>query len=168
MIQPENARRVRPNMPHYGIAPDQTDAMLTWDWAESQLTEARNYWICATRRDGSPHAVPIWGTWVERNLYFGTDRQSLKAANIRRDNRVVIHLESGDDTVIFEGKLVEAQISESTQDAIDAAYRQKYGFDPELGEEDALTYQLIPRKVMAGLKAITPPPRLTGSLMSEL
>ena len=156
MIQPENARRVRPNMPHYGIDAEKTDAMMTWDWVKGQLTEARNYWVCTTRRDGSPHAVPIWGAWVEGSLYFGTDRQSLKAANIRRDNRVVIHLESGDDTVIFEGKLVAAQVSASRQNAIDAAFRTKYDFDPELDEVDALSYQLIPRKVMAWLESDYP------------
>ena len=58
--------------------------------------------------------------------------------------------------VIFEGKLVVAQVSKSTQDAIEAAYRQKYGFDPEPVEEDALTFHLIPRKVMAWLESDYP------------
>ena len=139
-------------MPHYGVTPDQTDAMLNWDWVERQMLEARSYWICTTRADGSPHAVPIWGAWVEGQFYFGTDRQSVTAKNIRCDNRVVIHLESGDDTVIFEGHLIEAQVSEFTQSAIDATFHKKYGLDPELDESDALIYQLVQRKVMAWLE----------------
>lgn len=139
-------------MPHYGIDPEQTERMLSWDWVERQMTEARSYWVSSTRADGRPHAVPIWGVWIEGYFYFGSDRNSVKAENISRDNRVVIHLESGDETVIFEGKLVKAQAPEPIQKAIDAAYSEKYGFDPELGEADALTYQLIPRKVMAWLE----------------
>ena len=152
MIQPCNARRARPNMPHYGVMPGETDAMLTWDWVERQMIKARNYWVCSLRADGRPHAAPVWGAWVDGSFYFGTDRSSVKARNIARDKRVVLHLESGDETVIFEGELVEAQPDEPTRIAIGAAYTEKYGFDPELDEDDALTYRLIPRKAMAWLE----------------
>lgn len=43
MIAPSKARRVRPNMPRYGVMPDKVDAMLTWDWVERQMTDARSY-----------------------------------------------------------------------------------------------------------------------------
>ncbi|MCY3780701.1 MAG: pyridoxamine 5'-phosphate oxidase family protein [Chloroflexi bacterium] len=152
MITPENARRLRPNMPHYGILPDRVDAMLTWDWVERQMTEARSYWICSACPDGRPHSVPVWGAWVDGALYFGTDKQSIKARNIRRDNRVVIHLESGDETVIFEGTVIEAQVSKSMQKRIGECYIEKYVLDPELDESGALLFRLVPQKVMAWLE----------------
>ncbi len=136
-------------MPDYGVLPNQTDGMLTWDWVERRMTDARNYWISTVRPNGRPHATPIWAVWVEGRLYFGTDRQSVKAKNLRRNNHVAIHLESGDDTVIFEGALVEADVSRETQDAIDAEYTRKYGFHPQLEEEGTVLYCLVPRKVMA-------------------
>ena len=136
-------------MPDYGVLPNQTDGMLTWDWVERRMTDARNYWISTVRPDGRPHATPIWAVWVKGRLYFGTDRQSVKAKNFRRNNHVAIHLESGDDTVIFEGALVEADVSRETQDSIDAEYTRKYGFHPQLEEEGTVLYCLVPRKVMA-------------------
>ena len=150
MNSPQNARRIRPDMPHYGVMPAQTDGMLSWDWVEGHMEAARNYWLCTTRPDGRPHAVPVWGAWVEGSLYFGTDKQSVKAKNISRDSRALVHLESGDDTVIFEGELVEANVSADLQAAIEAAYIGKYALDPELEEDEGTRlYRLVPRKVMA-------------------
>lgn len=31
---PAGARRIRPNMPNYGVLPEQLDGMLSWDWVE--------------------------------------------------------------------------------------------------------------------------------------
>ena len=152
MIQPNNARRVRPNMPNYGVMPDAVDAMLTWDWVDAQMHKAHNYWICSVCDDGRPHSVPVWGAWVEGNLYFGTDKNSVKARNIARDNRVVMHLDSGDETVIFEGAALEAQVSESLLNKISARYVEKYALDPELEDSGDLLLRLLPKKVMAWLE----------------
>jgi len=40
-------------------------------------------------KDGTPHVVPIWYTLDgENNIIFNTSDKSVKAKNIRRDNRV--------------------------------------------------------------------------------
>ncbi len=152
MIQPENARRVRPNMPHYGVMVEETGSMLTWDWVERQMSAARNYWLCSARPDGQPHAAPVWGVWVGGQFFTATDRNSVKARNISQDSRVVIHLESGDETLIFEGRLCEMTPRDSLQARIEQSYLEKYDLDPSLGDEDALQYRLKPQKVMAWLE----------------
>ncbi len=152
MIQPAEARRVRPNMPHYGVMPDQVEAMLTWDWVDRQMRAARNYWICSVRADGRPHSVPVWGAWVDGLLYFGTDRQAVKARNIARDSRVVVHLDSGDETVIVEGRAKIAQVPAAQLQRISQCYIEKYELDPDLAESDNLLLCLIPSKVMAWLE----------------
>lgn len=156
MIQPNNARRVRPNMPRYGVLPDQTDAMLTWDWVDTQMRQARNFWLSTTCPDGKPHAVPVWGVWVESSFFFSTDPLSVKARNIRRDIRVVLHLESGDETLIFEGRLKTSYETDTLQATINRAYFDKYGLDPEADSVDALQYRLLPQKVMAWLETDYP------------
>lgn len=143
-------------MPHYGVMPDKVDAMLAWDWVDRQMHKARNYWVSTTCPDGRPHSAPVWGAWVDGSLYFGTDKQSVKARNIALDNRVVVHLESGDETVILEGEVIEAEVSQSMQTRIGERYVEKYSLDPELAESDALLYRLIPRKVMAWLESDYP------------
>ncbi len=152
MIQPAEARRVRPNMPHYGVMPDQAEAMLTWDWVDRQMRAARNYWICSVRADGRPHSVPVWGAWVDGLLYFGTDRQAVKVRNIARDSRVVVHLDSGDETVIVEGRAKIAQVPAAQLQRISQCYIEKYELDPDLAESDNLLLCLIPSKVMAWLE----------------
>ncbi|MCY4144887.1 MAG: pyridoxamine 5'-phosphate oxidase family protein [Chloroflexi bacterium] len=149
MTSPEGARRVRPNMPQYGVAADATAGMLSWDWVAQQMDAARNYWICTARADGRPHAAPVWGVWFAQALYFGTDAHSVKAANIRRDRRVVIHLDSGDDVVIFEGELASAKLSAESMAALEALYTEKYGFSPELATSGSLVFRLRARKVFA-------------------
>ena len=156
MIQPKNARRIRPNMPHYGVNAEEIGSMLTWDWVEGQMTSARNYWLCTTCPDGKPHAVPVWGAWAEGQLYTATDRNSVKARNISHNNRAVMHLESGDVTVIFEGMLSETVPRAALQAAITQVYVDKYDLDPSLDEEAAVQYRLEPRKVMAWLESDFP------------
>lgn len=152
MTEPKNARRVRPDMPQYGVMPDQLDGMLDWYWVDQQMRAARNYWICSTRPDGRPHSVPVWGVWVEGGIYFGSERNSVKARNIARDNRVALHLDSGDETVIFEGRAVEALVSPARLKKLNERYVEKYAINPELEDSDGLLLQLLPAKVMAWLE----------------
>src|SRR5215467_4331077 len=100
---------------------------LPFTHAEDRLTKSRNYWICTTRPDGRPHSIPVWGFWIDDTLYFGTARSSRKALNLAHNPAVSVHLESGDDVVILEGKAVELDISDQpTLKKLDAASRKKY------------------------------------------
>ncbi len=101
--------------------------MLPWEWAVERLERSRNYWICTTRGDGSPHAAPVWGLWWDDAVVFGTNPESRKGRNLARDPRVTIHLESGDEVVILEGEIERAPIDDPIADAYDA----KYGFRPD-------------------------------------
>jgi len=140
----------------YGIA-ETTDGLLPWDWAVDQLQRSRNYWVCTTRADGLPHAMPVWGVWLDGALYFSTDRASAKGRNIERDPRVVVHLESGDEAVILEGTLEETADRALLARVIDA-YAPKYNFRPEAESGDdgeggsrddsAVWYALRPRVVL--------------------
>lgn len=159
MRQPANAKRIRPNRPEYGIFPHQTAGMLTWDWASRQMETARNYWLCTSRPNGHPHAAPVWGLWLDGAWLFGTDRDSVKARNIEHSPHAVVHLESGDETVIFEGILVEVRESAELKAKIDRAYAQKYPpYDPaaETDTDRAIRYRLVPHKVMAWLESDYP------------
>jgi hypothetical protein len=123
MLEP---RPEAPRMPRgYGVPTDGSGAeLLPWSWAEEHLEQARNYWVCTTRADGRPHAVPVWGVWLDGAVWFGTSPSSTKAGNIARDPRAVIHLESGDDVVILEGGV---DLPDALPDGVSAAYEAKYG-----------------------------------------
>ncbi len=138
-------------MEAYGVSTS-SDGPLAWGHAEKRLAGARNYWIATTRPDGRPHAAPVWGVWVEGGLYFGTGRSSVKGRNLAHSPVLVVHLESADDVVILEGEVEEVR-DRDPFDAVDAAYRAKYGMGvSEAGDDGAVWYVVRPRKAHAWLE----------------
>ena len=124
--------RSRPQMEAYGIHTEQ-EGLLSWRWAGEQLERSHNYWICTTRTDGRPHAMPVWGVWLEDTFYFGTAESSVKAGNLAANPALVVHVESGDECVILEG-VAEHLLDPAEQlfDRIADAYADKYpGFRPD-------------------------------------
>lgn len=136
----------RPAMPSgYGIAAGAVDVeRFPWSWAEEQLTLARNYWVATTRTDGRPHAAPVWGLWLDGALYFSTDPTSLKGRNIAARPEIVMHLESGDDTVILEGAVEKVTDAAALATFVDV-YEAKYGFRVDTSNANFGVYSLRPR-----------------------
>lgn len=146
--------RGRPNIVKgYGISRSEK-GMLNWEWVEQQATKSRNYWICSTRPDGRPHAVPVWGVWVEGAVYFGKDPNSRSARNLAANPNVVVHLESGDEVVIFEGKIGSMPRTDpALLTRIADVYGAKYpGFRPDLNEPGAGFFVLRPHMALAWLE----------------
>ncbi len=110
--------------PEFGLKPRKK--YLPWSHACAQLEKACNYWIITVRPDGRPHAMPVWGFWVNDALYFGTARDSRKWHNLASNPHVIVHLESAAEVVVVEGVA-----SEITNRALIAALRpvseKKYG-----------------------------------------
>lgn len=81
----------------------------------NHVTVAR---VCTHNKDGSIHAAPVWFYYESGKLVFGTPDGSIKAKNIRRDNRVTILVDDeGPPTrgVIIYG---EAEISSENMDEV--------------------------------------------------
>jgi PPOX class probable F420-dependent enzyme len=136
----ESVRSSRPQFaPGYGISADAA-GMLDWSWATERLSASRNYWIVTSGADGSPHAMPVWGLWFDDAVVFGTSAESRKGRNLARDPRVVVHLESGDDVVILEGRVERIALD----DAIADAYGAKYEFRPDPGQGGDGWFRLRP------------------------
>ena len=133
--------------PGYGV-PDSPDGMLPWTWVEERLAASRNYWIVTARSDGSPHAAPVWGLWIDEAVLFSTSPSSRKGRNLARDPRVVVHLESGDEVVIVEGEVQRVPLDESGADA----YEAKYDHRPDPTRPDGIWFAVRPRVVYAWLE----------------
>lgn len=126
---------------------------VTWSEIARRLSEARNYWLATTRPNGSPHVAPVWGAVVTETLYLYSTRETVKAKNLARDPRAVVHLESGDRVCIVHGDIVDRG-HPSHQPRILAALAGKYnraGDQPYLPSNDPsfdVLYELRPRHVM--------------------
>jgi pyridoxamine 5'-phosphate oxidase-like protein len=127
---------------------------LPWSHAEDRLVRSRSYWICTARPDGRPHSIPVWGMWIEGALYFGTARSTRKARNLLHNPAVSVHLESGDDVIILEGKAAEVS-DPATFKKLDAASKDKYKM-PLLLMPESVVYAVRPRVVLAWLEKNMP------------
>lgn len=89
--------------PDYGERGGEGDEPLPWDHVESRLREAPNYWLTTVGPDGSPHARPVDGVWVDGALCFGGSPDTRWVRNLRDNPALSVHLPSGDDVVILDG-----------------------------------------------------------------
>jgi hypothetical protein len=121
---------------------------LPWEWATERLTTSRNYWICSTRADGRPHAMPVWGLWLSEAIYFSSDPESWKGRNLAERPEAVIHLESGDELVVAEG-VVERVPTEQLPSDFVPAYAAKYGHTVDTSNPDFGFYRMRPSRVLA-------------------
>ena len=122
--------------------------MLRWEEVERRLVEARNYWVATTRADGRPHVMPVWGLWLEGAWLFSTDAASVKGRNLARDSRPAVHLESGDDVVVLEGR-AQAVTQRALLTRFAAAYEEKYNVRPETDNPAAPVFALRPSAALA-------------------
>ena len=111
------------------------------------LTRARNYWVATSRR-GRVHASPVWGLWLGDEFWFSTDPQSRKGRDMARNSNVVVHLESGDEVVIIEGR-VKRVAPDSIPRRLPGLYRMKYGFELDATNPSHGVYVASPHALYA-------------------
>jgi general stress protein 26 len=116
-------------MPGYGIVDAKSGkGLLPWKWAVERLSSSKQYLLVTVRPDGRPHAMPIWGLWLDGAFYFSTGKRSIKARNLQENPNCVLCPDSGEEAVILEGAATMV-----TQRAIlkkfARAYLAKYNWD---------------------------------------
>ena len=144
-------------MAEQGKLPGPPQGVLLRSRAVARLRASMNYWLSTTRPDGRPHAAPVWGVWLDDALWFGTAGQKVK--NLKAMPYAVVHLESGDDVAIIEGR-VDRVSDPAALGRVADAYRAKY-VDGESGEPFELQrgpepidcmYRLTPERGWAWLE----------------
>lgn len=113
---------------------DMTKAPISWDEVVANLESSRNYWISTTCADGSPHATPVWGVFIEGVPHFYSERTALKAKNLALRSNIVFHSESGDEVTIVNGVVDDLGDPSDTPDVV-SAFVAKYN---EPGDADYL------------------------------
>jgi hypothetical protein len=130
----------------YGV-PRGRKGLLPWAWARRRLARSHNYWLITVRPNRRPHAMPVWGIWVEDVFYFSTGRKSRKARNLARNPYCVVCNERADEAVIVEGVAREIT-NEALLGRLAAPYLAKYKpwkLDPDMGP----VYAVRPRVAFA-------------------
>jgi hypothetical protein len=135
----------------YGLAPEGAGRFIAWEEISDQLRRARNYWLCTASPRGRPHAAPVWGLWEDDRFIFSTDARSRKAADLKNNPHVVVHLESGDEVVMVEGR-ARPLVDRKQLSSLGRMYRKKYGFPLDSGQ----TVQVVPTRILAWSEADFP------------
>ncbi len=94
----------RPYMPDYGIlAAAEGTGLLPWSWAIERLTTSHDYWVATVWPDGRPHISPVWGVWLEDNIWFSCGPASRKTRNLIADPRCTVTTDNALSPVIVDG-----------------------------------------------------------------
>jgi hypothetical protein len=128
----------------YGLGGGRPGEDLPWSQVEDWLRASRSYWISTTRPNGRPQAMPVWGVWMEGAVIFSTHPDSRKGRNLAANPELVVHLESGDEVAILEGRAEPLERGELLERFVDV-YEEKYGFRIERGVPAQEIYLLRPR-----------------------
>ncbi|WP_250280265.1 hypothetical protein [Frankia sp. Cppng1_Ct_nod] len=127
---------------------------LDWEWVEKRLSENLNYWLATTLPDGTPHVRPIWAFWRDGELYFCTVNRCVDY--LKSGKPVLIHLESGVDVVIVEGRATQLK-TKAENAVISDAYRELLNHETIATDEGVYTvnegyggpgYKLAPTKIL--------------------
>ncbi len=138
-------------MPEYGLlGPDEGRGLLPWSWARRRLARSRRYWLATTRPDRRPHAVAVWGVWLDDVFwYFSTGRRSRKARNLTRNPSCAVTTERADKAIIVEGS-AKRMSDPSRLRRVASRYLEKYG---EEYPSDSSVYAVRPVKAFGFIEA---------------
>jgi hypothetical protein len=92
--------------------------------------------------------MPVWGVWLDDAFFFGSGRESAKSRNLAANPDIVVHLESGDETVILEGR-AEPVLDEALERRVDKVYGPKYDFTPDSSGESDPWFVVRPKRAYA-------------------
>lgn len=129
-------RASHPQTPGYGF-PKGTKGLLPWSWAEQRLKKSHNYLIVTVKPDGSPHAMVVWGMWLDGRFLFSTGSQSRKARNLAANRNCVVCTENAAEAVIVEGVAEIADVA--VRRKMISPYERKYGWDLSSMKDDLLS-----------------------------
>jgi PPOX class probable F420-dependent enzyme len=89
------------------------------------LRSAKYLYLTTYGASGSSSTVPVWCWYDGRDLYFTTDRASLKARRIRSTGRVTVHVGAKDGPA-FEGRAELVEGRPDLEAELLRAYHRKY------------------------------------------
>ena len=144
-------RTERPQIPDYGISQGKA-GLLPWKWAVKTLSESREYWFVTVRPDSRPHAMIIWGLWVDGAFWFGTGSKTQKARNLAKNRNCIVGTQNAAEAVILEG-VAELITDAAALKKLEPESLRKYGMSGG-GSESA--YRVSPVRVFGFIEKSFP------------
>jgi nitroimidazol reductase NimA-like FMN-containing flavoprotein (pyridoxamine 5'-phosphate oxidase superfamily) len=126
LSSPPAAERPDTPGPDYGV-PATGGTMVDWSHVVERLTSAEAYWVVTVTPRNRPHAVPIWGVYVDDELYLEVGApETAKNRNIASNPAISVHLDGANDVVIVNGTAEPTRPDHDLGIALAAAFKAKY------------------------------------------
>jgi hypothetical protein len=110
-----------------GYGADTAKVYLEWSDVTEALADSLHYWLSTTRPDGRPHVVPRWGVWLDDVFWYDGSPETIHVRNLDTNPYCALHLESGKEAVILEGRsIVPDAIVGDLGERLSAEYARKY------------------------------------------
>jgi PPOX class probable F420-dependent enzyme len=109
-----------------------------WQFIESQ----KHAQVCTLNRDGSPHLTTLWFAIRDGAIVLETFSKSQKVVNLKRDPRIAVLFEDGDDYATLRGVSIncEAQLVDDYETVHDLHAEVILRNRPGTSREEALAY----------------------------
>ena len=144
----------RPATPGYFRPAHEGAGLLDWDTTARRFAAQRNYWISTASKTGRPHAMPVWGVWLDDRFLFSTSPQSRKARNLLENPQLAVHIEDGNASIVLEGRARE--VGDTTQLlAFLDVYNPKYAWNFTLDQVGSGVFDVRPEQAFAWLGSDT-------------
>lgn len=96
---------------------------------ENFLSDGHMARIATVKPDNSPHVTPVWYLWENNQLLMTIPKDSVKARNIRQNNKVAVTIDTDKapiKAVIIEGTAEFEELSNETKRKNDRRLAAKY------------------------------------------
>lgn len=115
---------------------------LDWAWVDGELVASLTYWTMPAG-EGQAHPRPVWGLWHYDCLHLSIGSQVI-ARVATPGAPISVHLDSGVDVVIIEGRVV----GPATDAGVIELYNAKYEWNYTPDEYGPLTV-IAPLRILA-------------------
>ncbi len=85
------------------------DISMTDSEISELLTTARDLQVATIGRDGFPHLTTLWFTLVDGLVTFRSFTKSQRIVNLRRDPRITVLAEEGDEYSELRGAMIQGR-----------------------------------------------------------
>jgi general stress protein 26 len=92
--------------------------------------------------------MPAWAVWLDGALYFDGSPETRRARNLAKNAAITVHLESGDQVVMFEG-IPEPVRDSALLERFTDLYEKKYNWRMDVSDPDTPILGLRPESVLA-------------------
>jgi hypothetical protein len=103
------------------------------------------FWTCTYGSDGRSRAMAVWGLWLDQELVFAADSESVTAGDPRVFTASVVQVDDDGAVKVLDGR-AERVYDPALLVRFASECEAKYGFEPDPADPDTPVYAIRSRR----------------------